>query len=153
MSHCACRSAFEVNILFLPKYLFDLPIAFGAAWRYNLHNNMSDKKRLFLLDAYALIFRGYYALIKNPTINSKGQDTSAIMGFLNSLFDVIRRERPDHLAVCFDKDGSAERTEMFADYKANRDETPDVIRQSIPIIQEIIKCVTFVKKIKTKQQI
>ncbi|QQX77843.1 MULTISPECIES: DNA polymerase I [Aequorivita] len=100
---------------------------------------MSTQKRLFLLDAYALIFRGYYALIKNPTINSKGQDTSAIMGFLNSLFDVIRRERPDHLAVCFDKDGSAERTEMFADYKANRDETPDVIRQSIPIIQEIIK--------------
>ncbi len=99
----------------------------------------TQKKRLFLLDAYALIFRGYYALIKNPTINSKGQDTSAIMGFLNSLFDVIRRERPDHLAVCFDKDGSAERTEMFADYKANRDQTPDVIRQSIPIIQEIIK--------------
>jgi DNA polymerase-1 len=100
---------------------------------------MSDKKRLFLLDAYALIFRGYYALIKNPTINSKGQDTSAIMGFLNSLFDVIRRERPDHLAVCFDKDGSTERTELYADYKANRDETPDVIRQSVPIIQEIIK--------------
>ncbi|CAM3257387.1 DNA polymerase I [Aequorivita lipolytica] len=100
---------------------------------------MSTQKRLFLLDAYALIFRGYYALIKNPTINSKGQDTSAIMGFLNSLFDVIRRERPDHLAVCFDKDGSAERTEMFADYKANRDATPDVIKQSIPIIQEIIK--------------
>lgn len=100
---------------------------------------MSTQKRLFLLDAYALIFRGYYALIKNPTVNSKGQDTSAIMGFLNSLFDVIRRERPDHLAVCFDKDGSAERTELFADYKANRDETPDVIRQSVPIIQEIIK--------------
>ncbi len=100
---------------------------------------MSNQKRLFLLDAYALIFRGYYALIKNPTINSKGQDTSAIMGFLNSLFDVIRRERPDHLAVCFDKDGSAERTELFPDYKANRDATPDVIRQSIPIIQEIIK--------------
>ncbi|MEM0517766.1 DNA polymerase I [Aequorivita flava] len=100
---------------------------------------MTTQKRLFLLDAYALIFRGYYALIKNPTINSKGQDTSAILGFLNSLFDVIRRERPDHLAVCFDKDGSAERTELFAEYKANRDATPDVIKQSIPIIQEIIK--------------
>ena len=100
---------------------------------------MSDKKRLFLLDAYALIFRGYYALIKNPRINSKGQDTSAIMGFTNSLFDVIRREKPDHLAICFDKDGSKERTELFADYKANRDETPDVIRQSIPIIKDIIK--------------
>jgi DNA polymerase-1 len=100
---------------------------------------MASQKRLFLLDAYALIFRGYYALIKNPRINSKGQDTSAIMGFMNSLFDVIRRERPDHLAVCFDKDGSAERSELFEDYKANRDETPDVIRQSIPIIQELLK--------------
>ena len=77
---------------------------------------MSEKKRLFLLDAYALVFRGYYALIKNPSINSKGMDTSAIMGFMNSLFDVIRREKPDHLAVCFDKDGSTERTELFPEY-------------------------------------
>ena len=67
---------------------------------------MADQKRLFLLDAYALIFRGYYAFIKNPRINSKGMDTSAIMGFMNSLFDVIRREKPDHLAVAFDKGGS-----------------------------------------------
>ncbi|MEP0131593.1 MAG: DNA polymerase I [Eudoraea sp.] len=100
---------------------------------------MADQKRLFLLDAYALIFRGYYALIKNPRINSKGMDTSAIMGFVNSLFDVIKREKPDHLAVCFDKDGSAERTELFADYKANRDETPDAIRVAVPIIQDILK--------------
>ncbi len=100
---------------------------------------MSLQKRLFLLDAYALIFRGYYALIKNPRINSKGMDTSAIMGFMNSLFDVIKREKPDHLAVCFDKDGSAERVEMFADYKANRDETPDAIRTAIPWIQNILK--------------
>lgn len=100
---------------------------------------MSAKKRLFLIDAYALIFRGYYALIKNPRINSKGQDTSAIMGFMNSLFDVIKREKPDHLAVCFDKDGSAVRTEMYSDYKANRDETPQVIRESIPVIKQIIK--------------
>jgi DNA polymerase-1 len=100
---------------------------------------MADQKRLFLLDAYALIFRGYYALIKNPRINSKGMDTSAIMGFMNSLFDVIRREKPDHLAVCFDKDGSAERTELYADYKANRDETPDAIRIAVPYIQNILK--------------
>jgi len=100
---------------------------------------MADQKRLFLLDAYALIFRGYYALIKNPRINSKGMDTSAIMGFINSLFDVIKREKPDHLAVCFDKDGSAERTELFADYKANRLETPDAIRVAVPIIQDILK--------------
>jgi len=100
---------------------------------------MSDQKRLFLLDAYALIFRGYYALIKNPRINSKGMDTSAIMGFMNSLFDVIKREKPDHLAVCFDKDGSTERTELFPEYKANRDETPDAIRIAIPYIQKILK--------------
>ncbi|MEO2127877.1 MAG: DNA polymerase I [Christiangramia sp.] len=100
---------------------------------------MADKKRLFLLDAYALIFRGYYAFIKNPRINSKGFNTSAIMGFTNSLFDVIRREKPDHLAVCFDKDGSEARTEMFSDYKANRDETPEPIQLSIPIIQDILR--------------
>ena len=104
---------------------------------------MSTQKRLFLLDAYALIFRGYYALIKNPIINSKGQDTSAIMGFMNSLFDVIRREKPDHLAVCFDKDGSTERTELFEDYKANRDATPEVIKQSVPIIQEILEAMNI----------
>ncbi|WP_350284925.1 DNA polymerase I [uncultured Croceitalea sp.] len=100
---------------------------------------MSDQKRLFLLDAYALIFRGYYALIKNPRINSKGMDTSAIMGFVNSLFDVIKREKPDHLAVAFDKGGSVERTELFEAYKANRDETPDAIRIAVPYIQEILK--------------
>ncbi|KAA2218621.1 DNA polymerase I [Maribacter flavus] len=100
---------------------------------------MSEQKRLFLLDAYALIFRGYYALIKNPRINSKGMDTSAIMGFMNSLFDVINREKPDHLAVCFDKGGSTERTELFPEYKANRDETPDAIRIAIPYIQDILK--------------
>ncbi|SFB70364.1 DNA polymerase I [Zunongwangia mangrovi] len=100
---------------------------------------MAAQKRLFLVDAYALIFRGYYAFIKNPRINSKGFDTSAIMGFMNSLFDVIRREKPDHLAVCFDKEGSQVRTEMFSDYKANRDATPEPIMQGIPYIQSILK--------------
>ena len=99
---------------------------------------MAEQKRLFLLDAYALIFRGYYAFIKNPRINSKGMDTSAIMGFMNSLLDVIRRESPDHLAVCFDKDGSTERTALYPEYKANRDETPDAIRIAIPYIQKIL---------------
>lgn len=100
---------------------------------------MSDQKRVFLVDAFALIFRGYYAFIKNPRINSKGVDTSAIMGFMNSLLDVIKRERPDHLAVCFDKGGSADRVEMFEAYKANRDETPEAIKIAVPIIQEILK--------------
>ncbi|WP_299776882.1 DNA polymerase I [uncultured Formosa sp.] len=100
---------------------------------------MSDQKRLFLVDAYALIFRGYYAFIKNPRINSKGLDTSAILGFTNSLLDVIKRERPDHLAVCFDKGGSADRVEMFEAYKANRDATPEAIKIAVPYIYEILK--------------
>ena len=100
---------------------------------------MSDQKRLFLVDAYALIFRGYYAFIKNPRINSKGEDTSAIMGFMNSLLDVIKRERPDHLAVCFDKGGSVDRVEMFEAYKANRDETPEGIKTAIPHICNILE--------------
>ncbi|MBD0833509.1 DNA polymerase I [Aestuariibaculum sediminum] len=100
---------------------------------------MSDQKRLFLVDAYALIFRGYYAFIKNPRINSKGIDTSAIMGFMNSLLDVIKREKPDHLAVCFDKGGSTDRVEMFEAYKANRDETPEAIKVAVPYIQNILQ--------------
>lgn len=100
---------------------------------------MATPKRLFLLDAYALIFRGYYAFIKNPRINSKGMDTSAIMGFMNSLLDVIKRERPDHLAVCFDKGGSQSRTALFTDYKANRDETPEAIRIAVPYIQQLLE--------------
>ncbi len=100
---------------------------------------MSDQKRLFLVDAFALIFRGYYAFIKNPRINSKGVDTSAIMGFMNSLLDVIKRERPDHLAVCFDKGGSKARVEAYPAYKANRDETPDAIKVAVPYIYDILK--------------
>ncbi|WP_338377839.1 DNA polymerase I [uncultured Flavobacterium sp.] len=100
---------------------------------------MMSQKRLFLLDAYALIFRGYYAFIKNPRINSKGMDTSAIMGFMNSLMDVIKREKPDHLAVAFDKGGSDLRNEMFPEYKANRDATPEAIKIAIPYIQELLK--------------
>ena len=98
-----------------------------------------NSKRLFLIDAYALIFRGYYAFIKNPRINSKGVDTSAILGFTNSLFDVIKRERPDYLAVCFDRGGSQDRVEMFSEYKANRDETPEAIKIAVPYIERILK--------------
>ena len=98
-----------------------------------------SKNRLFLLDAYALIFRGYYAFIKNPRINSKGMDTSAILGFTNSLFDVIKKERPDHLAVAFDKGGSKFRNDIFSDYKANRSETPEAIKIAVPYIQKLLK--------------
>ncbi len=98
-----------------------------------------SQKRLFLIDAFALIFRGYYALIKNPRINSKGMDTSAVLGFMNSLLDVIRREKPDHLAVAFDKGGSAARNEVYPEYKANRLETPDAIKIAVPYIHKILK--------------
>ncbi|MCB0457091.1 MAG: DNA polymerase I [Flavobacteriaceae bacterium] len=104
---------------------------------------MAEQKRLFLVDAYALIFRGYYAFIKNPRINSKGTDTSAILGFVNSLLDVIKRERPDHLAVCFDKGGSDLRNELFTEYKANRDETPEAIRIAVPYIEKILKAMNI----------
>lgn len=97
-------------------------------------------KRLFLLDAYALIFRGYYAFIKNPRINSKGLNTSAIMGFMNSLLEVIKKEKPTHLAVVFDV-GSQNtlRHDYFPDYKATRDETPEGIKVAVPYIQEILR--------------
>ena len=94
--------------------------------------------KLFLIDAYALIYRSYYAFLKNPRINSKGINTSAIFGFINSLEDVLKRENPTHIAVAFDPQGPTFRHEAFEQYKAQREETPEVIRQSVPIIKEII---------------
>jgi len=99
---------------------------------------MSDQKRVFLVDAFALIFRGYYAFIKNPRINSKGTDTSAILGFMNSLLEIIRTQKPDDLAVPFDKGGSVTRSEMFTEYKSNRDKTPEPIILAIPYIKDIL---------------
>ena len=99
---------------------------------------MTDK-RLFLLDAYALIYRAYYGLIKNPRINSKGVNTSAIFGFVNTLEEVLRKENPTHIAVGFDPAGPTFRHEVFEQYKAQREETPEVIRQSVPVIKEIIR--------------
>lgn len=96
-------------------------------------------KRLFLLDAYALIYRSYYAFIKNPRINSKGENTSAIFGFLNTLEDLLRKENPTHLAVAFDPSGKTFRHEAFEAYKAQREETPETIRWSIPFIKDILK--------------
>ena len=93
--------------------------------------------RLFLLDAYALIYRAYYAFMKIPRINSKGLNTSAIFGFLNTLQEVLNRENPTHIAVCFDPSGPTFRHEAYEKYKAQRQETPEVIRQSVPIIKKI----------------
>ncbi len=96
-------------------------------------------KKLFLLDAYALIYRAYFALNKNPRINSKGLNTSAIMGFLNTLYEVLKNEQPTHIGVAFDLGEPIRRTENFAEYKANREETPPDIKISVPYIKEIIK--------------
>ena len=96
-------------------------------------------EKLFLLDAYALIYRSYYAFIKNPRINSKGLNTSAIMGFLNTLYDVLNKEKPTHLGVAFDPHGPTFRSEAFPAYKAQREATPEDIKQSVPIIKNILK--------------
>ena len=95
--------------------------------------------KLFLLDAYALIYRSYYAFIKNPRINSKGQNTSAIMGFMNTLQEVLSKEQPTHLGVAFDPHGPTFRSEAYPEYKAQREETPEDIRMSVPIIKDILR--------------
>lgn len=95
--------------------------------------------KLFLLDAYALIYRAYYAFIKNPRINSKGFNTSAILGFVNTLEDVLKKESPTHIGVAFDPAGPTFRHEAFEQYKAQREETPEAIRLSVPIIKDIIR--------------
>lgn len=99
----------------------------------------TQDKRLFLIDAYAMIFRGYYALIRNPRLTSKGLDTSAIFGFTNSLIELIRREKPTHLAVVFDVGQASVRTDDFSEYKANRSETPEAIKIAVPYIHKILE--------------
>ena len=96
-------------------------------------------EKLFLLDAYALIYRAYYAFIKNPRINSKGLNTSAILGFVNTLEEVLRKENPTHIGIAFDPAGPTFRHEAYEAYKAQREETPEAIRQSVPIIKDIIR--------------
>ena len=95
--------------------------------------------KLFLLDAYALIYRSYYAFIKNPRINSKGLNTSAIIGFVNTLQEVIEKEQPKYLGVAFDPHGPTFRSEAFPDYKAQREATPEDIRKAVPIIKDLLE--------------
>lgn len=99
---------------------------------------METNNKLFLLDAYALIFRAYYALIRNPRINSKGQNTSAILGFVNTLEEIIKKENPTHIGIAFDPSAPTFRHEIYKEYKAQREETPEAIRESVPIIKKII---------------
>ncbi len=98
-----------------------------------------DDKKLFLLDAYALIYRAYYALIRSPRMTSAGFNSSAVFGFCNTLDEVLRKENPSHIAVCFDPKGDTFRHEMYADYKANREAQPEDISLSVPIIKEIVE--------------
>ena len=100
---------------------------------------MDQNSKLFFLDAYALIYRAYYAFIKNPRINSKGFNTSAILGFVNTLEDVLKKENPTHIGVAFDPSGPTFRHEAYEQYKAQREETPEAIRLSVPIIKDIIR--------------
>ncbi len=98
-----------------------------------------EEKKLFLLDAYALIFRAYYSLVRSPRITSKGRNTNAQFGFTNTLVDLITNQKPTHIAVCFDTSAPTERHTNFADYKANRQETPEDIRSAVPDIMRIVK--------------
>jgi DNA polymerase-1 len=101
---------------------------------------MSDNTRnLFLLDAYALIYRAYYAFIRIPRITSKGLNTSAIFGFTNSLLEVLNKENPSHIAVVFDPEGPTFRNKMYDQYKASREATPEDIRKAIPYIKQILE--------------
>ena len=99
--------------------------------------------KLFLIDAYAIIYRSYYALIKNPRINSKGVNTSAIMGFCNTLNEVLKKENPTHIAVAFDPKGGTFRSEMYPEYKAQREKTPEDIHNSVPIIKDILRAMNI----------
>jgi DNA polymerase-1 len=98
-----------------------------------------SEKKLFLLDAMALIFRAHFAFSKNPRINSKGINTGVILGFTNSLIEIINKEKPTHIGVAFDLPGPTFRHEMFEDYKATREEAPEDIRTGIPIVRELVK--------------
>ena len=99
----------------------------------------TTEKKLFLLDAYALIYRAFFALSKNPRLNSKGVNTSAVMGFLNSLYEILQKEKPTHIGVAFDVSGTAQRQAEYSEYKANREKMPDDLRDSIPYIIRLIE--------------
>ena len=100
---------------------------------------MSEKKKLFLLDAMALIYRAYFAFSKNPRINSKGLNTSAILGFTNTLYDILKNEKPTHIAVAIDTMAPTVRHEEFTEYKANREKMPEDLATSIPYIMKLLK--------------
>ena len=99
---------------------------------------MADKKKLFLLDAFALIYRSHFAFIRTPRINSKGMNTSAVFGVTMTILDVIKKENPTHIAMVFDAPGGSIRNEQYTEYKAHREEMPEDIRTSIPYIKQLV---------------
>lgn len=127
----------------LPFTLAARPIYFTYSATLSTLLLKEKMSKLFLLDAYALIYRSYYAFIKNPRINSKGLNTSAIMGFCNTLHEVLTKERPTHIGVAFDPKGGSFRNEAYKEYKAQREETPEDIRLSVPIIKDILKAMNI----------
>lgn len=103
------------------------------------HKFMEKQKKLFLLDAMALIYRAYFAMSRNPQINSKGLNTSAVLGFANTLLDILKNEKPTHLGIAFDTQAPTQRTEDFAAYKANREKMPEDLAASLPYIMRLIE--------------
>ena len=106
---------------------------------------MKNQKKLFLLDGFALIYRAYFAFAKNPRINSKGLDTSAIFGFTNTLNELIRKESPSHIAVVFDRSTPTERHIVYPEYKAQREAMPDGIRDALPYIDRLLEAYNIPK--------
>jgi DNA polymerase-1 len=129
----------HVTGLFRNPLLIPFTFLFSLDWQWQLFYFYGMQKKLFLLDAFALVFRAYYALIRNPRITSKGRNTNAQFGFTNTLIDLITNQKPTHMAVCFDTSAATERHTDFADYKANRQETPEDISSAVPDIKKIIE--------------
>ena len=126
---------------FLAFWRRNYPSSSYSSYLYTFKTNPMEtsEKKLFLLDAYALIYRAFFALNKNPRLNSKGVNTSAVMGFLNSLYEILKNEKPTHIGVAFDVAGTAQRQEEYSDYKANREKMPDDLRDAIPYIIRLIE--------------
>ena len=123
----------NIKIKHVNVFVFSMP------YKNSIMAEEIKEKKLFLLDAYALIFRAYYAFIKNPRINSKGLNTSAIFGFTNTLLDLLDKQKPTHIAVVFDHKSENVRKQEYKEYKANRDATPEDIKLSEPYIRQIIE--------------
>ena len=126
---------------FLAFWRRNHPSSSYSSYLYTFKTNPMEttEKKLFLLDAYALIYRAFFAMSKNPRLNSKGVNTSAVMGFLNSLYEILQKEKPSHIGVAFDVAGTAQRQAEYSEYKANREKMPDDLRDAIPYIIRLIE--------------